>query len=131
MSTDSDGGGRRSESSRRVDRAVALEKGYIQGIMDFRTYAHNITILMVGMDDIDTFKFACSVPSDILPAYAKYLADEVEACDFRPDPEVFLRTRTDEAIEDAKNQYRPRYVKIVDAVKSAVNRLASSDGGPV
>ena len=74
------------------------------------------------------FKFAHSIPSDILPAYAKYLADEVEACDFRPDPEVFLRTRNARSVETAKNQYRPSYIKIVDAVRSAVDFHESADG---
>jgi hypothetical protein len=131
MSMDSDVDGRRSESSKRVDRRVKLDEAFKKEIFDFETYAHNITILMVEMDDIDKFKFAHSISSDILPAYAKYLADEVEACDFRPDPEVFLRTRNDESIEYTKNQYRPRYIKIVDAVKSAVNRSASSNGESV
>ena len=131
MSMDSDGGGRRSESSKRVDRCVKLANSHAEGIIDFKTYAHNITFLMICMDDIDMFRYIYSIPSDILPAYARYLSDEVEACDFRPDPDVFLRTRTDESIEKAKNQYRPRYINLVDAVKSAVNRDASSDGESV
>jgi hypothetical protein len=100
-----------------------LLKGYLRGIFEFDDYAGNITRIMMGTKE--EFWGSCldTIPPDVVPLYLCYLRDEIEACDFKPFPYIYLfGLESDDEIERTKTDLRPKYVALVSFAKSRLTQ---------
>ncbi len=100
-----------------------LARGLAAQHYEFDVYALNITIILI--DEENEHRSACldTIRSDLVPLYLEYLRSEVEACDFKPDPGIFLYGGESESdIERVKLEMRPRYVSLVTFAKNRLTR---------